>query len=138
MIAPRRVARLGLGLSLLVALLALVGPAPALGLAWPPADIASSAGSGAFGRWQVDRFGLPSYSYRIDEARDPLARQPELGGATAAQHQLGNDHVVAAAYNHGYVQLWSQDRRYQWTNRYEPSHGHYAGGFGYLRVGRAP
>ena len=130
MIGPRRIA----GLALLVTL-ACAAP-PAVGLAWPSADIASSAGSGDFGRWQVDRFGLPSYSYRIDERRNPLARQPELGGSSDAQHQLGNDHVVAAAYNHGYVQLWSQDRRYQWTNRYDAPDGHYAGGFGYLRVGR--
>ncbi len=129
MIRPCR----GAGLALLIMLIC---SAPAVGLGWPPADIASTAGSGDFGRWQVDRFGLPSYRYRIDEEHNPLARQPELGGSTDAQHQIGNDHVVAAAYNHGYVQLWSQDRRYQWTNRYDPAHRHYAGGFGYLRVGR--
>jgi hypothetical protein len=105
MIRPCR----GAGLALLIMLIC---SAPAVGLGWPPADIASTAGSGDFGRWQVDRFGLPSYRYRIDEEHNPLARQPELGGSTDAQHQIGNDHVVAAAYNHGYVQLWSQDRRY--------------------------
>jgi hypothetical protein len=107
-----------------------------LALAGSPAQIASSVGSGDFGRWQVDRFGLPSYSYRIDEQRNPIARQPELGGATGAQHQIGNDHIVAAAYNHGYVQLWSQDRRYEWVNRDDPAHKHFAGGYGYLKVGR--
>jgi hypothetical protein len=98
-------------------------------------DVASTYGSGAFGRWHVDRFGLPAYRYAIDEARDPIARQPELNGRTDAWHQLGNDRIVANAYNHGYVQLWSQERRYQWTNRFDPATGHSAAGFGYLRVG---
>jgi hypothetical protein len=98
-------------------------------------DVAATFGSGAFGRWSVDRFGLPAFRYRIDEERVPWARQPELNGDTAAQHALGNDHIVAAAFNHGYTQLWSQDRLAQWANRYEPSTGHFAGGYGYLRTG---
>ena len=102
---------------------------------WPAVPISSTVGSGSFGTWQVDPFGLPSYRYRIDELRSPIARQPELGGSTDAWHQLGNDHIVADAYNHGYVQLWSQDRRYEWTNRYDPAALHFGGGYGYLRVG---
>ena len=98
-------------------------------------DVSSTRGSGAFGRWTVDRFGLPAYRYTIDEETDPDAAQPELGGRTDAWHQIGNDHIVADAFNHGYVQLWSQDRRYQWTNLYEPESDHLAGGFGYLRLG---
>ena len=91
-----------------------------------------------FGRWFTDRFGLPAYRYRIDEARDPRARRPELedvADPTDAWSQLGNDHVVANAYNHGYTQLWSQDRVYEWVNRYSAADGQYAGGFGYLRTG---
>jgi hypothetical protein len=111
---------------------------PAAGQAitgWPAVPIASTAGSGSFGTWRVDPFGLPSYRYRVDQTRSPLARQPELGGSTDAWHQLGNDHIVADAFNHGYVQLWSQDRRYEWTNRYEAAALHFGGGYGYLRVG---
>ncbi len=102
------------------------------------ADVASRYGSGAFGRWFVDGFGLPAYRYRIDEGRDPRARRSELEDAadpTDAWSQLGNDHVVANAYNHGYTQLWSQDRVYEWVNRYSAAEGQYAGGFGYLRAG---
>ena len=101
-------------------------------------DVASRYGSGAFGRWFVDGFGLPAYRYRIDEGRDPRARRSELEDAadpTDAWSQLGNDHVVANAYNHGYTQLWSQDRVYEWVNRYSAAEGQYAGGFGYLRAG---
>ena len=64
----------------------------------------------SFGRWIVDRFGLPAYRYDVDEQVARRARQPELNGGTAAQHELGNDHITAAAFNDGYTQLWSQDR----------------------------
>jgi Glycosyl hydrolase 36 superfamily, catalytic domain/Glycosyltransferase family 36 len=112
------------------------GPAPLSGQR-ERVDISSRYGSGVFGRWFVDRFGLPAYRYRIDEERDPRARRPELSEVadpTDAWSQLGNDHVVANAYNHGYTQLWSQDRVYQWVNRYSAEDGQYAGGFGYLRT----
>lgn len=99
------------------------------------ADVASTFGSGSFGRWIVDRFGLPAFRYDIDEQTAPRARQPELDGATAAQHELGNDHIVAAAFNDGYTQLWSQDLLAEWANRFEPGRRHYAGGYGYLNVG---
>lgn len=98
-------------------------------------SVASAFGSGSFGRWTVDGFGLPAYRYDIDERVAPQARQPELDGSTDAWHQVGNDHVVADAFNHGYVQLWSQDRLYQWANRYEAAAEHFSGGYGYLRAG---
>ena len=94
----------------------------------------SSYGSGSFGTWLADRFGLPAFRYEIDEETDPRARQPELDGGTQAQHQVGNDHIVAAAFNHGYTQLWSQDRLAEWTNRFDADSRHYAGGYGYLSV----
>ena len=73
---------------------------------------APAAGSSShFGRWTFDRFGLPAFVYGVDQRTDPLARQPELKGATAAQHQVGNDRIVGQAFNHGYTQLWSQERR---------------------------
>src|SRR3954452_4603587 len=98
-------------------------------------NISSTYGSGAFGRWFVDRFRLPAYRYDVNEDTTPFAQQPELNGSTAAWHQLGNDHIVANGYNHGYVQLWSQDRRYQWANQFQPERNHFAGGYGYLNVG---
>jgi Glycosyl hydrolase 36 superfamily, catalytic domain/Glycosyltransferase family 36 len=97
-------------------------------------SIASTYGSGVFGTWQVDRFGLPTYRYTMDEQTDPRARQPELAGSTDAWSQVGNDHFVANAYNHGYVQLWSQDRTAQWMNHYDAANRHYSGGYGYLDV----
>ena len=101
------------------------GPPP-LSRDTSPANVASEHGSGIFGRWSVDGWGLPAYRYTIDPDTDPRAPQPELNGNRDAWHQLGNDHIVATAHNRGHVQLWSQDRIYQWTNRYEPDAGHYA------------
>jgi hypothetical protein len=128
--------------------------AAAIGLTCPPvaeaapgllsesglrAEISSARGSGVFGRWTTDEFGMPAYDYRLDEAVDPRAQQAELDGDDANWSQLGNDAIVANAYNHGYVQLWSSARMYQWANRYDAASGHYAGGFGWLRLadGRA-
>ena len=117
-------------------------PAPALAAGPPPlsadrsaADVASARGSGIFGAWTTDRWGLPAYRYDLDPDRDARTAQVELRGNRDAWHQLGNDHVVATAHNRGYVSLWSQDRTYQWTNRAQPELGHYGGGYGYLRAG---
>src|SRR3954453_5485907 len=102
-----------------------------------PVAIASTYGSGHFGSWQVDRFGLPPFRYDLDEAVDPRAKQPEIyrrTDTTDAWHQVGNDHLHANAYNHGYLELWSQDRLMQWANRYDAPNRHYAGGYGYLNV----
>ena len=109
-------------------------PAPLSGDRSSP-PISSAYGSGAFGQWTTDRWGLPAYGYQIDEMTNPIAQQPELSGSNDAWSQLGNDRVVADAFNHGYVQLWSQDRLYQWTNYYDASNDHFSGGFGYLNVG---
>ncbi|MFL5822180.1 MAG: GH36-type glycosyl hydrolase domain-containing protein [Solirubrobacteraceae bacterium] len=100
----------------------------------PP--ITSTYGSGAFGRWRVDGWHLPAYDYTINELKSPFAPQPEISGSRDAFSQIGNDHIVADAFNHGYVQLWSQDRLYQWTNYYDAANQHYSGGYGYLKVGR--
>jgi hypothetical protein len=123
-------------------LLSAFAASPALAVGPPPLsadqslpNLASRYGSGNFGRWQVDRFGLPAYSYTIDPSSAPQAHQSELAGSTDAWHQLGNDSLVADAHNLGYVQLWSQARAYQWVNRFEADAGHYAGGYGYLRLG---
>jgi hypothetical protein len=130
------------GCALACAAAALLAP-QALAAAAPPflsadhsqPNVSSTYGGGNFGRWFTDAFGLPAFRYETDEATDPKAKQPELGGQTWAQHQLGNDHIVANAYNDGYVQFWSQDRLAQWANLYDPAHQHFAGGFGWLDAG---
>ena len=95
---------------------------------------AAAAGSGIFGHWFVDGFGLPAYRYRLDPDRDPRTRQPELNGSTDAWHQLGNDHIVATAHTRGHVQLWSQDPPTSGSTSPSRRLGQYAGGYGYLRT----
>jgi hypothetical protein len=133
---------LAFGAALTAALLLAAAAAPALADGPPPlsADtsspsIASTYGSGDFGQWTADPWGLPAYDYAIDELTNPIAPQSELSGSRDAWSQVGNDHVVADAFNLGYTQLWSQDRLYQWTNYYDASRQHYAGGYGYLNTG---
>jgi hypothetical protein len=105
----------------------------AVALAAPAAGAAPARSH--FGHWAFDRFGLPEFVYTADQRTDPLARQPELQGATRAQHQGGNDRITGHAFNDGYTQLWSQERRAEWANRWDPATRHYAGGFGWLRSG---
>jgi hypothetical protein len=113
---------------------AATAPAPLSAAPWH-SNIASAYGSGSFGSWTVDRFGLPAYEYALDEQTAPQAKERELNGATDGHHQVGNDHIVADAFNHGYVQLWTQDRDYSWLNYYDASADQFAGGYGYLNVG---
>jgi hypothetical protein len=109
-------------------------PAP-LSAATSRVNINSSAGSGSFGKWFADADGLPAYRYTLNEETAPQAAQPELDGARDGVTQIGNDRVVAAGFNHGYVQLWSQDHTYQWMNKYDASADHFSGGYGYIDLG---
>src|SRR4051812_29261152 len=135
----------GWGLGIVMAALACALPTvadaagpPRLSKDDSPVRIDSSYGNGHFGSWLTDEFGLPVFRYSLDEAADPRAKQPEIyrrTDTTDAWHQVGNDHLHANAYNHGYLELWSQDRLMQWANRYDAANRHYAGGYGYLNVG---
>jgi hypothetical protein len=129
-------AALCFGAVVAVARLAAAAPAapPPLSADSGPVNVDSAYGSGGFGTWHVDATGLPAFRYTLDEAADARAQQPELAGGTEAQHQVGNDHIVAAAFNHGYTQLWSQDLLPQWANRWDAAARHYAGGFGWVSV----
>ncbi len=140
---PRRARRLAL-LAVLVSTATVMVPTAGAGassssnggLSWnaPIPAVASTYGSGDFGSWAVDAFGLPTYRYSVDQQTDPRARQTELAGSNNAWSQVGNDRVKADAFNHGYTELWSQDRLAQWINSIDPSHRHLGGGYGYLNV----
>ena len=127
-------ATLGAALSAAPATASAAGPAP-LWADTTAADVNSTYGSGSFGQWGVDEWGLPVYHYTDDELTDPHAAQAESSGSSAAQHQVGNDNIKGMAYNDGYTQLWSQQLLAQWANLYAPANAHYAGGYGYLSVG---
>lgn len=97
-----------------------------------------SYGSGYFGEWIKDEFGLPAYKYKCDQINDPKAISPvneEWQYNTNHMHQVGNDRLVGVASNYGYVQVRQDEGSPKFLNDYDPENGHFAGGFGYLTDG---
>ena len=87
-----------------------------------------SYGSGAFGEWIEDPFGLPAYRYTCDQTRDPRVVtpvNPVWRGPTEHSHQVGNDRLVAVASNDGYVQVRQDEGGPKFLNDYGPAHNHY-------------
>ena len=92
-------------------------------------------GSGYFGEWIEDEFGLPAYRYTCDQINDPKAITPineVWHSKTDHWHQVGNDRLVALASNYGYIQVRQDEGSPKLLNEFDPDHGQYAGGFGYL------
>ncbi len=95
-------------------------------------------GSGYFGEWVTDEFGLPAYRYDCDQTSDPKAVSPtnkELRSPTDHIHQIGNDRLVAVVSNYGYVQVRQDEGSPKFLNDYAPELGQYGGGIGYLADG---
>lgn len=81
----------------------------------------TAVGSGIFGRWIIDRAGLPAYRYDFDQYRDNRARYPNSENIDRRDHwhQIGNDRVTALASNDGTVQIYLCDRGGVFLNRFE-------------------
>ncbi|MFO0572441.1 MAG: hypothetical protein U1A78_00440 [Polyangia bacterium] len=96
-----------------------------------------SDGSGSFGRWTIDRLGLPAYDYVLDQHRDGRARYPNTEQRDRREHwhAFGNDRINALFFNDGYVQVFTQDRGATWLNLFSEETQDYAGGFSYLSDG---
>lgn len=95
-------------------------------------------GSGIFGEWLWDEFGLPAFHYTCDQTRDPRAISPVdpvFRSPTDQTHQIGNDRLIAAVSNYGYVQVRQDEGSPKFLNDYAPEHGHYGAGIGYLTDG---
>jgi len=96
-------------------------------------------GSAHFGEWIEDEFGLPGYHYTCDQTTDPKAVTPVYTvwrSPTDHTHQVGNDRVVAAASNYGYVQVRQDEGSPKFLNDYLPERSQYGGGIGFLTDGR--
>lgn len=93
-------------------------------------------GSGVFGTWTTDEFGLPAYLYTM-RSDDPRAIwDPKTEPRTSLHwHQLGNDRVNAMAYNLGFVKLFDNESGALYLNEYEPAAGKHSGGFGWVMDG---
>jgi hypothetical protein len=95
-------------------------------------------GSGHFGRWIDDDFGLPAFQYTCDQVSDPKAvtvLNPGILGPTEHVHQVGNDRIIAVASNFGYVRVRQDEGAPKFLNDYAPEHGCFGGGIGYLTDG---
>ncbi len=96
-------------------------------------------GSGHFGSWITDGFGLPAFHYTCDQTSDPKAVfriDPAFGSATDHTHQVGNDRLVAAVSNYGYVRVRQDEGSPKFLNDYSPERGQFGGGIGYLTDGK--
>jgi hypothetical protein len=96
-------------------------------------------GSGHFGEWIEDEFGLPAFHYTCDQIHDPKAVtevNPGILSSTEHIHQIGNDRLVAIASNYGHVRVRQDEGAPKFLNDYAPDRGCFAGGFGYLTDGK--
>ena len=96
-------------------------------------------GSGSFGEWIEDEFGLPAFHYTCDQVHDPkavTAVRPGILSPTDHIHQVGNDRVVAVVSNYGVVQVRQDEGAPKFLNDYQPERGQFGGGIGWLTDGR--
>ena len=92
-------------------------------------------GSGHFGEWIEDEFGLPAYHYTCDHINDPKAityLNENLRSNREHLHQVGNDRLVGVASNFGYIQVRQDEGCPKFLNDYDPEHNQFGGGIGYL------
>src|ERR1700690_112069 len=97
-------------------------------------------GSGYFGEWITDLFRLPAYRYTCNQVADSKALSPvhKYWRAPADHtHQVGNDRLVAAVSNYGYVQVRQDEGSPKFLNDYSPEHGYYGAGIGFLTDGNS-
>lgn len=96
-------------------------------------------GSGYFGEWIEDEFGLPAFRYTCDQINDKKAVtevNPGVLAPTEHIHQVGNDRVVAIGSNYGHVRVRQDEGAPKFLNDYAPARGCFGGGFGYLADGK--
>ena len=96
-------------------------------------------GSGHFGEWIEDAFGLPAFRYTCDQTKDPKAVTPlgpGLLSTTDHIHQVGNDRLIAIVSNYGHVQVRQDEGSPKFLNVHAPERGQFGGGIGYLSDGR--
>ena len=98
-----------------------------------------SYGSGYFGEWIIDEFGLPAYLYTCNQLTDEKAVYPVHKGIlseTEHVHQVGNDRLVGIVSNYGHVRVRQDEGSPKFLNDYDPPRYHFGGGIGYLIDGQ--
>jgi hypothetical protein len=96
-------------------------------------------GSGNFGAWFTDEWGLPAFRYTCDQTTDPQAHTSVTPngvlGPTEHIHQVGNDRIIALASNNGSVRVRQDEGAPRFLNDYDPEAQQFAGGLGWLTDG---
>jgi hypothetical protein len=111
--------------------------APNLGLSSQAKNL-DDYGSGHFGKWITDSFGMPAYDYTCNQTTDPKAALPlnkAWRSPTDHIHQVGNDRIVAIASNYGHIQFRQDEGSPKFLNDYSPEHDRYGAGIGFLTDG---
>eukprot|EP01046_Picozoa_sp_COSAG06_P082238 COSAG06_NODE_29289_length_559_cov_0.878261_1_plen_116_part_01 len=87
----------------------------------------SSYGSGDFGNWSADEFGLPRYT---------VATRAALGKISKANggflHQFGNDRMIVVAMTDGSVAMRQDEGGARFLNSRDEKHGQHGGAVGVL------
>jgi hypothetical protein len=105
----------------------------------PQTPQAKGFGSGYFGEWFTDEFGLPAYRYNCNQLEDSKAITPvhkEWRSPADHTHQVGNDRLVAAVSNYGYIQVRQDEGSPKFLNDYAPERGRLGAGIGFLTDGK--
>ncbi len=110
---------------------------PSFGL--PGRSVSGKAfGSGHFGEWIEDEFGLPAFRYTCDQTTDPKAHSdvnPGLLGATEHVHQVGNDRITAIASNFGHLRVRQDEGTPKFLTDVDAETHQFGGGLGWLTDG---
>jgi hypothetical protein len=107
---------------------------------WPHAMQAADSrkapyGSGNFGIWIEDEFGLPAFQYTCNQTTDARAVtqvQPGILTPTEHIHQVGNDRIIALASNYGHVRVRQDEGCPKFLNDVDAEMSQFGGGLGYL------
>lgn len=99
-------------------------------------------GGGIYGRWILDRYGMPAFQYELDERTDPRGVRPNSEDVfplnkkrTDHFHVMGNARVNFVAVDDGYVTLFGDERGPAFTNRFSEEQQNLGGGFSYVKDG---
>ncbi|HUB19440.1 MAG TPA: hypothetical protein VL990_12450 [Acidobacteriaceae bacterium] len=113
---------------------------PAFGDGSPSSSPSGRAfGSGYFGEWIEDEFGLPAFRYICNQTTDAKARtdvSPGVIGPTEHIHQVGNDRILAIASNFGHVRVRQDEGTPKFLNDHDPETHQFGGGLGWLTGGQ--
>lgn len=90
----------------------------------------SSYGSGDFGNWSADEFGLPRYTVASGAALDEIAKAN--GGFL---HHFGNDRMIVVAMTDGTVAMRQDEGGAKFLNSRDKGHGQLGGAVGFLSEG---